>query len=128
MQGYSHGSLVTSLHPVLPSEIRTFHILLSYPLGPRALLTGFHSKTYTQKLKDLIQDSRSNVLIVYGDCDEFTGDTRYGSWVEELRKDSSSGSLRIARIEGATHFWGGHSAQNLGEIVVDWIPNTPDNT
>ncbi|KAG6832792.1 hypothetical protein H0H92_009410 [Tricholoma furcatifolium] len=70
--GYSHGSLIASLQPVIPS-IKTTHILISYPLGPRGWLTMFNTGTYNAKLKELVQDKSSHVLVVFGDDDEFTG-------------------------------------------------------
>lgn len=65
-QGYSHGSLVASLHPTLPG-IRTKHMLLSYPLGPRGWLTFFHTRTYSTQLKNLIRNPEADVLVVFGD-------------------------------------------------------------
>jgi alpha/beta superfamily hydrolase len=113
--------LITSLHPVLSQEIKTSHILLSYPLGPRAFLTAFNSNTYARKLSDLLRDPRSNVLVIYGDCDEFTSDARYGRWAEEMRKDGREDKLHVVRVEGASHFWGGSSAQELARVVKEWV-------
>jgi dienelactone hydrolase len=119
-QGYSHGALITSLHPVLPSPIKTSHLLLSYPLGPRSFLTLFHGGTYTNRLNKLINNPQSNVLIVYGDRDEFTGAETYEGWVAELRKND--GEFRVELVQGATHFWGLRSGQRLKEIVEGWVP------
>jgi len=121
--GYSHGSLITTLHPVLPPEIKTSHILLSYPLGARPFLTLFNSNIYAQKLQDLLRDSRSNVLVIYGNRDEFTSDSRYGRWVEELKKDRTEDRLRVVRVEGANHFWGGRFGPELAGIISDWLPS-----
>ncbi|KAJ3510086.1 hypothetical protein NLJ89_g4874 [Agrocybe chaxingu] len=69
--GYSHGSLIASLFPVIPG-IKTSHVLLSYPLGPRAWLTLFNSSSYAKALEDLVHHDESNVLVIFGDSDEFT--------------------------------------------------------
>lgn len=120
-QGYSHGALITSLHPVLPAPIKTSHLLLSYPLGPRSFLTLFHGGTYTDRLNKLINDPRSNVLIIHGDQDEFTGVETYEGWVTELKK--SDGEFRVELVRGATHFWASRSSQRLKEIIKDWVSN-----
>lgn len=86
-------------------------------------MTGFHGNTYAQALQGLIRDPQSNVLIVHGDCDEFTGDSTYKTWVEELEKEAIEDNVRVVRVEGATHFWGGSSAQTLAQVVQDWMPN-----
>jgi len=122
LMGYSHGSLITTLHPVLQLEIKTYHILLSYPLGPRAFLTAFNSSAYNDKLQALVRDPHSNVLIIYGDCDEFTGDTRYATWIGELQKQRNTVNLQVARVEGANHFWVGRSIEDLSQIIAEWVP------
>ncbi|TFY77342.1 hypothetical protein EWM64_g6671 [Hericium alpestre] len=83
--GYSHGSLVASLHPVLPPPIRTMHVLLSYPLGPRGFLTLFNARTYEDRLEALLRDSRAHVLVVHGDADNFTGAASYDQWADGLK-------------------------------------------
>ena len=120
-QGYSHGALIASLHPTLPAPIKTSHLLLSYPLGPRSFLTLFHGGTYTDRLNKLINGSRSNLLIIYGDKDEFTGVEMYEGWVAELRKNS--GEFRVEPVQGATHFWTSRSGERLKEVIKDWVPN-----
>jgi len=119
--GYSHGALIASLHPTLPAPIKTSHLLLSYPLGPRSFLTLFRGGTYTDRLNKLINDPRSNVLVIYGDQDQFTGVETYEGWAAELRKNS--GEFRAELVQGATHFWTSRSGQRLKEIVKDWVPN-----
>ncbi|KAF8905042.1 Alpha/Beta hydrolase protein [Gymnopilus junonius] len=114
--GYSHGSLVASMHPVLDS-VKTSHILLSYPLGPRTFLTLFNSSSYTKALNELIQHPQSNVLVIYGDCDEFTSQSNYKAWAPGLESEN----VEIHEVEGASHFWHGHSAETLGEIVNRWL-------
>ena len=90
-------------------------------MGPRSLLTVFHGGTYTDRLNKLINDPRSNVLIVHGDRDEFTGEGAYKVWVAELRKND--GEFRIELVQGATHFWVSGSGQRLKEIIKDWVPS-----
>lgn len=108
--GYSHGSLVASLFPLPsePSSVKVTHILLSYPLGPRSWLTAFRGRRYTATLNALVRDPRANVLVIYGDRDEFTGVQSYDDWAESLRRENAGGGkahLQILRIEGANHFW-----------------------
>jgi len=118
--GYSHGSLIASLQPVIPS-VRTSHILLSYPLGPRSWLTLFHTNTYTAKLKELIGNADSNVLIMYGDRDEFTSIAKYRAWREELvsKGGGDAGHLKVVEVPGASHFW---ERRELKPVVVEWLP------
>jgi uncharacterized protein len=71
---------------VLPAPLRTTHVLISYPLGPRGLLTAFHTRTYQRALEDLVRDPSARVLLCYGDADDFTGAYAYDEWVEALGK------------------------------------------
>ncbi|KAF5372747.1 hypothetical protein D9615_010095 [Tricholomella constricta] len=124
--GYSHGSLIASLHPILPT-IKTSHVLISYPLGPRGWLTLFHTGTYSARLKELIQNVDSNVLIIYGDRDEFTGVSKYRGWRQSLEEESG-GQLRIVEIERASHFWRGHADPDAGQHILfytHFILSTP---
>lgn len=119
MQGYSHGSLIASMHPVLSQAfplVQISHILLSYPLGPRSWLTLFHSSSYSKALEALVQHPDSNVLLVFGDQDEFTSQSKYMTWASGLK-----GNVKIAEVKGASHFWRGHSGHKLGEMVNKWI-------
>ncbi|KAF8223846.1 alpha/beta-hydrolase [Tricholoma matsutake] len=116
--GYSYGSLVASLHPVLPT-VKTSHILLSYPLGPRSWLTLFHSNTYTAKLKELIANVDSNVLIIYGDCDDFTSVGRYKAWREELEGEYA-GHLQIVEVARGSHFWRGRAGREMALMIREW--------
>ncbi|KAH9168804.1 alpha/beta-hydrolase [Lactarius sanguifluus] len=92
--GYSNGALTASLHPVLPAHIRTAHILISYPLGPRGLLTAFRTGTYQCALEDLIRQPAARVLMCYGDADDFTSADAYEEWTEAL------GKLAVGTDEG----------------------------
>ena len=81
-----------------------------------------------------MRDSRSNVLIVYGDDDEFTSADAYDAWVTTLRKDREAlstgeqtehtpGNLEVVKIEGASHFWREEEAvDRLIEVVRGWLP------
>ncbi|KAH9481419.1 hypothetical protein JR316_0005945 [Psilocybe cubensis] len=115
--GYSHGSLIASLFPVLPS-VETYHILISYPLGPRGWLTFFNSSSYDRALKDLLQQTNSNVLIVYGDRDEFTSQSNYKSWVSSLH-----GNVIVQEVENASHFWRGQSGRELVSLIQRPLPD-----
>lgn len=107
--------------------MKTSHILLSYPLDKRGLLTLFHSRSYAETLKALVQNPRSNVLILYGDRDEFTGTDSYDAWVKELQRDvgrctgDTGGRLQVGFVEGATHFWEHRKAQIMQQIVEQWL-------
>ncbi|KAH9902671.1 alpha/beta-hydrolase [Cubamyces lactineus] len=124
--GYSHGSLIASMHPVL-HDVDTSHILLSYPLGPRHWLTAFRSHRYTTALQDLVTNPKSRVLVIYGDQDDFTSIQAYDSWAEQLRSaressPSDHSSLRIAKVEGASHFWREYTAvHQLVNTVREWV-------
>ena len=101
--------------------MRTSHILLSYPFGPRGWLTLFNSKTYTAKLKELIEHRESNVLIIYGDQDEFTGVGSYKAWREELQGGDAR-KVKVVEVAGGSHFWRGRTGDEMREIVVGWLP------
>lgn len=114
--GYSHGALIASLHPVL-LNIRTLHVLLSYPLSPRGWITMFSGNSYQKKLEELVQNPDSNVLVIYGDQDEFTSISNYKSWSEQLSKE---GRVKVVEVEGGTHFWRGRAGETLKKSVVDY--------
>lgn len=127
-QGYSHGSLIASLVPLLPEStgIRVSHILLSYPLGPRAWLTAFRGAHYTSTLHALLHDPRANVLVIYADADEFTSVASYDAWAEGLRQEASGegkAELEVVRVEDANHFWSEAGAmEKMLQAVRDWLP------
>ncbi|KAL6301357.1 alpha/beta-hydrolase [Sparassis latifolia] len=126
VMGYSYGSLIASVLPVLPN-VKTSHVLLSYPLGPRHWLTAFRGKAYTSALQALIQDPHSNVLILFGDDDEFTDSESYETWSKSLLEVSGANGverrLKVVKIDGATHFWReGDAARRLMDIVEKWLP------
>ncbi|KAI0067279.1 alpha/beta-hydrolase [Artomyces pyxidatus] len=133
--GYSNGSLPASLHPVLPEPIRTSHILISYPVGPRAFLTLFNSGVYQCRLQELLQQPRAHILLQYGDQDEFTGITSYERWLEQLNSaaQTASGSLdgvlgppiggafRQVRVNGASHFWSGSAGRKMVQEIISFL-------
>ncbi|KAI0749660.1 alpha/beta-hydrolase [Daedaleopsis nitida] len=136
LAGYSHGSLIASMHPVL-EDVQTSHILLSYPIGPRHWLTAFHGHRYTTALRSLRSDPRSNLLVIYGDDDNFTSVAAYDVWVTTLQDDdrgacsesstdtssTSRGKLEVVKVEGASHFWREEDAVNrLFDVVRGWLP------
>lgn len=104
--------------------VRTSHVLLSYPLGPRHWLTAFQGKTYTNALSSLIGDARSNILVVYGDQDEFTPSASYESWAQSLNASAEDGQgrLKVVKIDDGTHFWRGEDGERMKEVVSGWLP------
>ncbi|TFK75129.1 alpha/beta-hydrolase [Pluteus cervinus] len=123
--GYSHGSLIACLPGLLPPPVKTSHILLSYPLGPRSWLTCFRSQTYQKKLQELVQNPESNILVVFGDQDEFTSASQYQDWgrlLESLVADEGNKRLQIVEVPQATHFWRGRDMDALVEKVSGWLP------
>ncbi|TFK28410.1 alpha/beta-hydrolase [Coprinopsis marcescibilis] len=128
--GYSHGSLVASLHPPRKYQssesesVNIRHILISYPLGPRSFLTLFRHSFYEKKLEELVQDPQSKVLILYGDRDEFTGVDRYKEWTARLKAlpGTSEDRLGVVHVEGASHFWNDEeSCDRLWASVFEWV-------
>lgn len=127
-QGYSYGSLIASLHPAL-EDVKTSHILLSYPMGPRHWLTAFHGHWYATALKSLVDDPQSNILVIYGDDDNFTTMDSYNFWVASLREvpadqpdASTGGKLEVVKVAGASHFWREEDAvERLIETVREWL-------
>ncbi|KAJ7494629.1 Alpha/Beta hydrolase protein [Mycena galericulata] len=117
--GYSYGSLIASLQPVLGS-VETSHILLSYPLGVRGWLTLFKSR-YEETLKELLRNPAANVLVVFGDEDEFTSVASYRTWRGAL-EGTAAGKLQCAEVRGGTHFWRDSDGDELVAIVSQWLP------
>lgn len=117
------------MHPVLP-DLDTSHILLSYPLGPRHWLTAFHTHRYTTALQSLVRHPKSNVLVIYGDSDNFTAVESYGAWANSLKdlraaeaQDATAhGKLEVVQIAGASHFWREPPAvRRLLDVVRTWV-------
>jgi uncharacterized protein len=101
-QGYSNGALTASMHPVLPAPLRTTHILISYPLGPRGLLTAFRTRTYQHALEELVRQPGARVLLCQGDADDFTASETYDAWTEALGQ-LAAGSDDSSEENGEEH-------------------------
>lgn len=83
----------------------------------------FRTSRYQTQLEGLLKGDRSNLLVVYGDRDEFTSISSYKVWVEQLEKAaSSSDRLHIVEIPNASHFWHGHTGLELGRVLRGWLP------
>lgn len=125
-QGYSYGSLIVSLQPVLAS-LRTSHVIISYPLAPRSWLTAFRGGRYNAALHDLVRARGANVLVLYGDHDEFTSAASYDAWVNGLRVVNEEGghsdaTLKVVKVEGASHFWREDDAvEGLLDTMSSWL-------
>ncbi|KAJ7034920.1 Alpha/Beta hydrolase protein [Mycena alexandri] len=117
--GYSYGSLIASQQSLL-ANIPTSHLLLSYPLGVRGWLTLFKAR-YQERLEALLRDAKANVLVVFGDCDEFTGAGRYRAWRSGL-EGIGGGKVECVEVEGGTHFWRDKDGEEVVERMVGWLP------
>ena len=83
----------------------------------------FHSNTYATALMELVQNSTANVLIVYGDQDEFTGTSSYETWTKDLQVTAGGkGAFSVFKVKDATHFWLGSAGSKLSSIVEGWLP------
>ncbi|KAJ6494722.1 Alpha/Beta hydrolase protein [Mycena vitilis] len=116
--GYSYGALIASLQPVL-AGIPTAHILVSYPLGVRGWLTLFRSR-YEEALKELLANPASNVLVLFGDWDQFTSAAAYRTWRARL-ETGPVGKLKCVEVKEGTHFWRDSDGDTLAETVSEWI-------
>ncbi|TEB29258.1 alpha/beta-hydrolase [Coprinellus micaceus] len=125
--GYSHGSLITTLHPGLdqePQHVKLAYVLLSYPLGPRSFLTLFKGSYYDEKLDELITASKSKILIAFGGRDEFTSFHRYKDWVKRLKSKApvqEEEMLSVLGVPEATHFWFNESNDKLQVELARWL-------
>ena len=90
-------------------------------MGPRGWLTLFNTATYARRLEELVRDECANILVVYGDRDEFTGVEQYRSWTEGLQRDGGD-RVRVAEVVSGSHFWQGHSGEQLEELMGEWLP------
>jgi len=101
--GYSNGALTASMHPVLLAPLRTTHILISYPLGPRGLLTAFRTRTYQRALEDLVRQPGARVLLCQGDADDFTAAETYDAWAAALGQLAAGGDDNSEGENGEEH-------------------------
>lgn len=104
-------------------DVPTSHVILSYPLAHRPLLSLFSSSTYQNALLALVRNPESNVLVVHGDEDDFTGIAKYNSWTAELTTEAK-GKLKVEVIPGARHFWGGEAMVRLADVLKSWLRET----
>ncbi|KAJ7650393.1 alpha/beta-hydrolase [Roridomyces roridus] len=115
--GYSYGALIASLQPILEG-IETAHILLSYPIAVRGWLTLFNHKKYEAALRGLLGNPKGNLLVVYGDGDDFTAVETYRRWKDAFSRDCK---LEVVEVAGATHFWRDSDGVELVGIVEKWL-------
>jgi len=148
--GYSFGCLPVSLHPPrltfsmdrphVNPDLVIRHVLLSYPVSVLWALTFFHTGRYTKALLDLLACSDADVLVIYGDIDQFTKISKYEAWLAKLRQaadgdntdntcgaDSSPrGKLTEKLVPGADHFWGrGDWIRDMRTTIANWLDHTP---
>lgn len=76
----------------------------------------FNSGTYQSQLEKLVQDGDSNVLVIYGDEDEFTSISKYRRWSGELAT-----GVEKFEIAGGTHFWRGRAGDEMQQAVIGWL-------
>ncbi|KAF6758845.1 Alpha/Beta hydrolase protein [Ephemerocybe angulata] len=128
--GYSHGALITTLHPTLdqdPPPFKLAYVLLSYPLGTRGILTRFKGSYYEQKLDELVSAGKSKVLIAFGGHDEFTAFGKYNAWAAQLESkafeepDTGEKVLRVLAVPGASHFWLDETHDTLCAELSSWL-------
>ncbi|KAF8318380.1 alpha/beta-hydrolase, partial [Clavulina sp. PMI_390] len=139
--GYSYGSLAVSMHPARPSalfsaanlarnrhvspKLRIRHVLLSYPQGVLWLLSFFHSKRYDEALKELINSPGADVLVLYGEHDQFTKKEKYTTWANGLLDMTPipNPKLQIEVVPEADHFWRSKSStiRAARAIVENWL-------
>ncbi|KAG8864893.1 hypothetical protein FRB96_003479 [Tulasnella sp. 330] len=123
--GYSYGSLITSIVPspiqLYPGKIkRAAHILISYPLGPMAsFLTFFNTPKYTAAFDKVLADPELDVLLVYGNQDQFFSTKKYGAWSTRCRE------IRTKAVTESSAHPGDHDE---AELVSVQGSNSPVST
>jgi hypothetical protein len=100
--------------------VPTSHILLSYPLGVRGWLTLFKSR-YEEALKELLRNPASNVLVVFGNSDQFTSVASYQTWRGAL-ETGPVGKLKCVEVKEGSHFWRDEDGDEMVELVSQWLP------
>lgn len=78
----------------------------------------FNSSSYSKALQDLVAHPDANVLLVFGDQDEFTSVSSYRQWANELKGPRA----HVVEVANASHFWRGESASEMEAAIVDWLP------
>ncbi|KAF9514623.1 hypothetical protein BS47DRAFT_1342959, partial [Hydnum rufescens UP504] len=147
--GYSFGCLPVSLHPprlnfsmdrpYISPDLVIRHVLLSYPVGVLWALTFFHSDRYTKAVLDLLSSPYADVLVLYGDTDQFTKISKYDAWVSKLRQaaggdtpgEASSpprGRLTTQVFHDTDHFWDGGQKREMWGFLAIWLDQGPTST
>ena len=113
--GYSNGCLAASK---AVASIRTRHLLISYPQSVLWALTLFRSSSFTLALEQRVE--RGDVLLLYGDEDQFTGVGKYRDWAGALEA-RGEGHLTAKELPG-DHFWRSRTAKDmLLANVIHWV-------
>ncbi|KAI0268455.1 Alpha/Beta hydrolase protein [Russula aff. rugulosa BPL654] len=126
--GYSYGALIASMHPILPAPLRTTHILISYPLGKRGLLTAFRSRTYQRALENLVRQPEARILLCRSGADDFTPEKMFDHWAEALAQLAAGSDGTSEGENGEEHQqgtggdrksegWSAESGNNVLEVV-----------
>jgi alpha/beta superfamily hydrolase len=67
-----------------------------------------------------MDDPGAQVLVIFGDRDEFTGETQYETWARAIA-ENGKGTVQVKKVEDATHFWHGRAGRALVRTVEDWL-------
>lgn len=76
----------------------------------------FNGGTYQSQLEKLVAERESNVLVIYGNEDEFTSISKYRAWSEKLERGAT-----IVEIANGTHFWRGKAGDEMQQTVIGWL-------
>lgn len=83
-------------------------------------LTCFRSRAHDKALTALVQDARADVLILFGDRDEFTGIESYERWATQL-KGSGGERVQVTCVKGASHFWRQGTSAEMLQVIGQWL-------
>lgn len=89
------------------------------------MLTAFHHQNHRAALQKLASDSKANVLVIYGDRDDFTSVRNYRVWAEGLTE--KGGRVRVDEVAEGSHFWYGRPMETLLDIVRKWLNTLCDD-
>ena len=93
---------------------------MSYPLGPRMFLTCFCSGAHDRALNSLVQDPHADVLLLFGDRDEFTAIEKYETWAAKL-KETGGYRVQVSCVKGAGHFWSQRTSAEMLRNIGQWL-------